>query len=246
MDWIRNCPKCKKKILYNSKLTYDRACKKSTICYSCNTIKLWENEIYRNKNTKSRIGKKQTLESNLKRSNSLLGRIFTDEHRRKIGLKHKGKIVSCTTRELLSKCRKGIAWTGRHTNEFKLELSSRSKNNKIWLGRKHTDETKKKQRIARINDILKKYGIAYPNFNQNACKIIDVYGKKNGYNFRHAMNGGEFYISELGYWVDGYDKNRNTVIEYYEKAHNTQVLHDLQRENEICNYLGCDFIIVWE
>ena len=56
----------------------------------------------------------------------------------------------------------------------------------------------------------------------------------------------EYYIKELGYWVDGYDKERNTVIEYYEKYHEKQVQRDLNRETEICNHLGCDFIILWE
>ena len=68
-----------------------------------------------------------------------------------------------------------------------------------------------KYRIYMINKIEKEQlngNQLYPNFNSNACKIIDEYGNKNGYNFQHAMNGGEFYIKELGYWVDGYDREK--------------------------------------
>lgn len=41
-------------------------------------------------------------------------------------------------------------------------------------------------------------------------------------------------------------EEKNTVIEYYEKKHNNKVQKDFQRETEICNYLSCDFIILWE
>jgi len=81
-----------------------------------------------------------------------------------------------------------------------------------------------------------------PNFNPNACKIIDQYGKKNGYNFQHAMNGGEYYIKDLGYWVDGYDKNKNIVIEIDEKRHKYQQEKDVIRQKEIESLLKCKFI----
>lgn len=83
------------------------------------------------------------------------------------------------------------------------------------------------------------------NFNPNACKIIDEYGQKHGYNFQHAMNGGEFYIKELGYWVDGYDKDKNIVIEIDEKKHfknGNLRKKDLIRQNEIEKFLKCKFI----
>jgi len=38
----------------------------------------------------------------------------------------------------------------------------------------------------------------------------------------------------------------HTVYEVYEKRHDRQVQHDLQRETEICNLLSCDFIIIWD
>ena len=87
-----------------------------------------------------------------------------------------------------------------------------------------------------------------PAFNPNACHAIDKYGKMNGYNFQHAMNGGEHRITELGYWIDGYDKEKNVVIEYYENNHwhrkNKQ--KDLDRCKEIIHHLGCKIIILRE
>mgnify|MGYP001576210258 CR=1 FL=1 len=63
-------------------------------------------------------GQKHTNESRLK-----MKRSFTDEHRKAIGLAHKGKIVSKETREKIGKTKLG---------------------NKYWFGRKHTDEAKRK------------------------------------------------------------------------------------------------------
>ena len=114
---------------------------------------------------------------------------------------------------------------------------------------KRTAETKIKNRIAMINTLSKNYfngGQAFPNFNPDACEIIEQYGKKNGYNFQHAMNGGEYYIKELGYWVDGYDTENNVVLECYEKHHFRDGKiqdKDINRQEEIINHLNCKFII---
>jgi hypothetical protein len=87
-----------------------------------------------------------------------------------------------------------------------------------------------------------------PNFNPKACQIIEEYGKQHGYNFQHALNGGEYYIKELGYWIDGYDKEKNIVIEYYEKYHNITKIknRDKKRKKEIIKFLKCKFIELWE
>lgn len=113
-------------------------------------------------------------------------------------------------------------------------------------------EHRRKIRLSCIQQVQEKLRLAgktiSPTFNPNACKMIDEYGKANGYNFQHALNGGEHHIKELGYWVDGYDKERNVVVEYYENSHwhrkNKQ--KDIDRRTEIMHHLGCDFIILKE
>jgi hypothetical protein len=103
--------------------------------------------------------------------------------------------------------------------------------------------------IKTFNKKLKKFGKKLsPTHNPYSCKLIDEYGEKHGYSFQHALNGGEFYIKELGYWVDGYDKKNNVVLEYYEKHHNrTHIkIKDQRRMREIIDYLKCTFIIMYE
>jgi len=83
-----------------------------------------------------------------------------------------------------------------------------------------------------------------PTFNPLACQKIDEYGKQHGYKFQHALNGGELHIKELGYWVDGYDMEKNVVIEYYESRHRKFDIHarDEERKRKIIEHLNCEFI----
>ena len=102
------------------------------------------------------------------------------------------------------------------------------------VGRTLSREHIKRLRLAVIKRIEDRHGTIFPNYNIEACKIIEEYGKENGYNLQHAENGGEYYIKELGYFLDGYDKNKNVVIEYYERHHYT--LGNLREKDLKRNY----------
>ena len=116
------------------------------------------------------------------------------------------------------------------------------------MGSITSPETKRKQRISAINRRKKLHGQLFPGYNQQGCKLIDKMGKRLGLNFQHAENGGEYHIKELGYWVDGYDKDYNVVIEVDEPAHydsdGNLSERDVRRQQEIEEYLGCEFIRV--
>ncbi len=138
--------------------------------------------------------------------------------------------------------------TGRvQTKEHRLKNSKAHKGQIAWnkgMKFKQSDETKIKKKIKAIA-FLEKIGKVFPIFSPKACEIIDEYGKQYNYNFQHGMNGGEFHIKELGYFVDGYDKEKNIVIEYYEKRHEYAIEKDKTRKNEIKNFLKCKFIEIW-
>ena len=100
-----------------------------------------------------------------------------------------------------------------------------------------------------VKDKIRKSGAykeLFPNYNINSIPIIEQYGKEHGYNFQHAENGGEFHIKELGYFVDGYDKKNNVVIEIDEPHHfdsNGELREkDKIRQAKIEKKLGCKFI----
>lgn len=105
------------------------------------------------------------------------------------------------------------------------------------------------RRLSRIQEItINKFNgnQIIPSFNSFACELFNKISEEKHINIQHAMNGGEFYIKELGYWIDGYDKLNNTVYEYDEKHHfdkNGNLLSkDLIRQKEIENFLKCKFI----
>jgi len=84
-----------------------------------------------------------------------------------------------------------------------------------------------------------------PFFNQNACKFFDDISIKENIHIQHAMNGGEFYIKELGYWLDGYDKENNIAYEFDEEQHfidGDLIEKDKIRQQEIEHFLKCKFI----
>jgi hypothetical protein len=86
----------------------------------------------------------------------------------------------------------------------------------------------------------------FPNYNINSIPIIEEYGVKNGYNSLHAENGGEYYVDGLGYYLDGYDIEKNVVIEIDELHHfnkdSSLRKKDIIRQQKIEELLGCEFI----
>jgi hypothetical protein len=113
------------------------------------------------------------------------------------------------------------------------------------LGKKLSEETKEKMRDSAINRIeIAKFNDEQltPNFNRTGCQLIEQYGKDNGYTFQHAMNGTERKIK--GYFPDGYDKDRNTIIEIDEPYHENPIQKekDVIRQKNLIEHLKCDFI----
>lgn len=158
------------------------------------------------------------------KNNPMYGKKHSKETINKIKEKRKQQVFTDETREKMSKSRI------KHLKEYN-----------TWKGRAHTDESRKKMRLSQIKYISKMKGQMFPKYNIDSIPIIEEYGKKNGYNFQHAENGGEYYIEELGYWVDAYDKENNVVLEIDEPRHK-YYKNDDKREQEIKDFLGCKFI----
>jgi hypothetical protein len=139
---------------------------------------------------------------------------------------------------LRCKCGKKYSWTAycRHCPDYKQNQ----------LGKPHTNETKKKMRLAALSYISQLKGQAIPRYNKDSISLIEDYGKENGYIFMHAENGGEYFVKELGYFLDGYDPINNIAIEVDEKRHFTRdgnlLDKDIERQEQIENLLGCKFI----
>ena len=114
------------------------------------------------------------------------------------------------------------------------------------LGKRHTDESKRKMRVSTLKYLERLNGKLAPRYNIDSIPLIEEYGKKHGYNFKHAENGGEYQVRPLGYFLDAYDSERNVVLEIDEKHHfapNGSLKEDgITRQREIEELLGCEFI----
>jgi len=242
--YTKICPICGNNIEFKTIYGYNYSLKKDWKCRQCylNEMKPWNKgkkgcQIPWNKGiTKKNDNRlsKNTKYSNINKPYKKL----CSQCGKEIEYKNKYTyIYSVKNNKLCISCSNG----NNHRKKQNRAASIRMKNNNPMKN----PEVRKKLRNTIIKKIINKYGAIQPNYNPIACKLIDEYGKKHGYNFQHALNGGEYYIKELGYWVDGYDKEKNVVIEYYENHHFTGgVLKDkeINRKKEIINFLKCDFI----
>ena len=165
--------------------------------------------------------------------------------------------VSDETREKLRKSATGHT----HTEETKRKLSEAARknnpmyNSKVvirqvenrqekWMATIQSTYHRRKLRlkaIQRIEEHKLNGHQLFPAFNPKACEYLNRLSETVGWDIQHAMNGGEYHIKDLGYWVDGYDKDRNIVIEYDEPYHDKQSDKDLLRQQEIIDHLQCDF-----
>lgn len=188
-------------------------------------------QVYKTKSNLTASIRKNTLclscSNTLKaegKNNPMYGKKHLEETKQKIKEKRKHQVFNDETREKMSKSRI------KNLKEYN-----------TWEGRAHTDESRNKMRLSHIEYISKIKGQMFPKYNVDSIPIIEEYGKKNGYNFQHAENKGEYYIKELGYWVDAYDEENNVVLEVDEPRHK-YYKNDDKREQEIKDLLGCKFI----
>lgn len=114
-----------------------------------------------------------------------------------------------------------------------------------FQNKQHTKETKEKMRISALNYLSNTKNVQAPRYNKNSIKYINALNEEQGWNLQHAENGGEFEI--CGYFVDGYDFEKNIVFEYDEPRHYIDVDksiltdRDIERQNLIIEKLNCEF-----
>ena len=127
--------------------------------------------------------------------------------------------------------------------KFKGERSIWYKTDGPMIGKKQSERCKTKIRLKAIDRIKKLKGCVSPSYNPRACKYFDELNREKRWELIHAENGKEYYIKNLGYWIDGYDKKRNIVVEYDESYHNSpkQRKKDNIRQKQIKKLLKCRF-----
>lgn len=105
--------------------------------------------------------------------------------------------------------------------------------------------------LRRIQEQLSEGGQLVPSYNSQACRYFETINKwavERGYPpGQHATNGGEFYVKELGYFLDYFNPGLKLIMEWdepshYDKSGNLRV-KDIQRQREIQGlYLDFRFV----
>jgi hypothetical protein len=253
---IRNCPKCNDVILYKSKYTAKYAELYNKLCRSCNSKRKKSNKkkewnrkcpncktslYYNSKYDCEYADKKQSLCS------SCAGKIS-----------HPLTIPEPPYLKNCPKCKETMKYTRYDSLQSSVQKNRAcNKCNPFSrkaiklahlanIGKPCSDETRRKIRLGMIEYIKRKRGQITPGYNIKACRIFDNINHELGWNGKHAENGGEYHIKELGYWVDYYEPTLNLVIEYDEKWHNKQKDRDAIRQQEIEQYLHCRFYRIRE
>jgi hypothetical protein len=231
--WIRNCPRCNGEIYYNNIYERNRSAKKNKQCKSCCKVG--------SKN--GRFGKGFLISGSnhpmYKRHHSNKSKLQMSLKRKEYCLKHPE--MNPSKRDDVN-AKKSISLTGKNNPMWG---KCGSKNPMFGKHFKHSDETIRRMRIRRINEITDKNGFCFPNFNPKSVEYFKLLEKDRGWNGCYVGKNKEYLIEGLGYFVDYYEPNLNIVVEYDEQRHyvHDQLKEkDVKRMNEIKNYLHCRFL----
>ncbi len=246
--WKRNCPRCNRILTYSNKYKLQNAIKSNSQCLKCCNSIILDNDFY--------YRMCPSCKCNIQYKNK--SSFYTAE-------KNKHCCKQCSSigknigikRSLKSKRRMSSSQKGRkHTEETKQKISG--KNNGMYgihrygslnpfYGKKHTEKTRRKMRIAACKRVLQKIKNGrFSNSNPKEETYFRLLEQKNQWN--GIYNGKcktQYFIENLGYFVDYYEPSLNIVIEYDEPRHyiNGNLKEkDIERMNKIKNHLKCKFL----
>jgi hypothetical protein len=269
MEYIRICPDCGKELKTKNKYYYRTAILENKKCGSCSLTGRTFTDEHRQNLSKNHanitgsnnpfFGKSHTFQTKTRISESKLKQYrenpetikLLSEARKRYHLTNenafKGKTHTDYVKKILS-----IKAKDRFSNEKQRKMISDALiGNTPWNKGKrgvYSDDTIKKMSNSAKKRIMEYGNNQIHSYNPKSIPIIEEFGNKHGYNFRHAENGGEFQIPNTSFFVDGYDTINNVVIEYDEKYHfkETQQIKDKERQDMIGTILKCKFIRIDE
>lgn len=251
MTYEKKCPNCDRVHNYSNKYTLDAAIKNNSYCNKCaELLKHQQHSLWKSVD----IGKLQQL--------YLSEKLSINDIAKKLSLSYKviRKALIYNNIQLRKRNTVGLH---KHTVETREKIKNKNSGvlnpnygkkmlphvfNALQKSRpKHASEiTKLKQRLSRLR-WLEKTGGRNPHngkfFNKTACLYLDELSLNNGWNLQHALNGGERVI--YGYSVDGYDVDKNIIVEYDEPRHYDKNGNlkpkDIKRMKRIIDHTKCEF-----
>ncbi len=143
---------------------------------------------------------------------------------------HKTGPLSEETKNRISKSN-----TGKICSDKQKLIVSKANKGKIV-----SSETKRKMRLEAIKRVEQQVGKYHPNYSKIACEYFKKFDEENNTKGRYAIyGGGEFYIEELGYWVDYINFDKKLIIEWDDEVHHYKngklIEKDIVKQQEIQN-----------
>lgn len=235
--WKRNCPKCNELQTYSNKYKLLRAIKTNSSCVKCNckTLKIKNRKYFNSYLEKECPNCKKVIK-------------FSTIYKYNRSIKNNSVCFSCSKKGNKNPM---FGIIGEDNPSYNISRSLSQKIKHSLFMKKHlknspkifTDATRDKMRLSRLKWLKKNGKIIKPFYNKNACLFMDSLTE---YKFQHALNGGEFCVEKYGYYVDGYDKEKNIIFEYDEPHHfdvyGNLKEKDIKRMKKIQEEVKCDFL----
>ena len=234
-EWKKNCPKCGGEQIYTRRSFLLHSIRENKQCRKCmfnsdeyknkhklNSIKMWQD------NREGIITKRNTDEAKEKWRKSAIPSFNTKKYKKlqnKIHLEYLQKHP-----EKVENNKKSIKkiWDDKssvyHTNEFREKLSEKVK---IAI---HKPDIRKRH----VKALAETKYLGKP-VDRGQIEMLNKWNKL-GFNFQPNY---QIYTDTDLFYVDGYDKEKNVVLEYDSKYHlrSKQRERDLVRQNKIINIL---------
>ena len=223
----RNCPKCNKELLYGYKKSFNESGRKNRSCSSCSHRGINNPLFGRCGINNPRFGKnhneetkKQMSETHIGERNPMFGKHVSDEAKEKLSKINKERYNNPGEREKMSKIGEE-----RYKNPTMREKTSKL----VKLAMHRPDVRKRHIEALHQSKWLK------VKTDKGQLELIEKWNRL-GFNFQ--LNYQIHTDADL-FYVDGYDKEHNVVLEYDGKYHNRlgQKQKDLIRQNKIINIL---------
>jgi hypothetical protein len=164
---------------------------------------------------------------------------FSEEHNKNLAESLRGRKLSQKHIDHLIESKTGKHLSLEHRKSLSIAVSLFYKNNPIKY-KKQTDESNRKRRISVLKHIeINSGGKSFTLTGKHETQLLNEQEHKDNCKILR-----QYQIKDLGYIVDGYCKESNTVYEVYEKWHRKKIEHDLKRQKEIEQYLKCKFVAI--
>ena len=236
--YMRNCPKCGKEIIYSTNRILTVSIKKNKTCRSCSTKRRYSDPKEREK--ASIIHKKSYLDnptikeklsvSGIKRYSDIKERERTGSISKKIWsnleLRKKASDKSIkfySNPEAIKKMSEAVKLAlNKHDVKEKHKKAIKLALHRPDTRRRHIEALSKVNYLGRATDVGQ----------------VDLINKWNKLGFNFKINY-QIHTDDFLAYLDGYDKERNVVLEYDSKYHSklSQQKKDLVRQNKIIEIL---------